>query len=101
MDEPCYPREREGEGTTGKGESQGREAKDEVDLFKSRTGSAEGSFWYWCVWAAFVCSLHLTRLPPDLTVPGAYDKAGQCDEGNKYKYSHDLNLGRMVEKADL
>ncbi len=31
----------------------------------------------------------------------AYYKAGHCDKGNKCKFSHDLNVGRKVEKKDL
>lgn len=51
---------------------------------------------------AFVCSLYLTRSPPDpKTVLCAYYKAGHCDKGNKCKFSHDINIGRKVEKKDL
>ncbi|CAG7855298.1 Zinc finger CCCH domain-containing protein 15 homolog [Serendipita indica DSM 11827] len=35
------------------------------------------------------------------TVLCAYFKAGTCDKGNKCKFSHDLNVGRKVEKKDL
>ncbi|KAI0091071.1 hypothetical protein BDY19DRAFT_991652 [Irpex rosettiformis] len=28
-------------------------------------------------------------------------KAGQCDKGNKCKFSHDMNVGRKVEKRNL
>ena len=35
------------------------------------------------------------------TVLCAYYKAGHCDKGNKCKFSHDLNVGRKVEKKDL
>lgn len=30
-----------------------------------------------------------------------YYKAGHCDKGNKCKFSHDMNVGRKVEKKDL
>lgn len=30
-----------------------------------------------------------------------YFKQGQCDRGAKCKFSHDLNVGRKVEKKDL
>lgn len=35
------------------------------------------------------------------TVLCAFFKAGQCDKGNKCKFSHDLNVGRKVEKKNL
>ncbi|GAW09702.1 translation machinery-associated protein 46 [Lentinula edodes] len=35
------------------------------------------------------------------TVLCAFHKAGQCDKGNKCRYSHDLNIGRKVEKKNL
>ncbi|KAG6868669.1 hypothetical protein C0993_012172 [Termitomyces sp. T159_Od127] len=35
------------------------------------------------------------------TVLCAYFKAGQCEKGNKCKFSHDLNVGRKVEKKNL
>lgn len=51
---------------------------------------------------AFVWRLELTRLPSDpKMVLCAYYKAGHCDKGNKCKFSHDLNVGRKVEKKDL
>ncbi|KAJ3775632.1 hypothetical protein FB446DRAFT_637484 [Lentinula raphanica] len=31
----------------------------------------------------------------------AFFKAGQCDKGSKCKFSHDLNIGRKVEKKNL
>ncbi|PFH47074.1 hypothetical protein AMATHDRAFT_153023 [Amanita thiersii Skay4041] len=31
----------------------------------------------------------------------AYFKAGNCEKGNKCKFSHDLNVGRKVEKRNL
>ncbi|KAG8820267.1 Translation machinery-associated protein 46 [Serendipita sp. 400] len=35
------------------------------------------------------------------TVLCAFYKAGTCDKGNKCKFSHDINVGRKVEKKDL
>ncbi|KAG6894027.1 hypothetical protein C0992_007755 [Termitomyces sp. T32_za158] len=35
------------------------------------------------------------------TVLCAYFKAGQCEKGNKCKFSHDLDVGRKVEKKNL
>lgn len=35
------------------------------------------------------------------TVLCVYFKAGQCEKGNKCKFSHDLNVGRKVEKKNL
>ena len=35
------------------------------------------------------------------TVLCAFYKAGHCDKGNKCKFSHDLNVGRKVEKRNL
>lgn len=35
------------------------------------------------------------------TVLCAFFKAGTCDKGNKCKFSHDLNVGRKVEKRNL
>ncbi|KIY51769.1 hypothetical protein FISHEDRAFT_36415 [Fistulina hepatica ATCC 64428] len=35
------------------------------------------------------------------TVLCAYYKAGQCDKGNKCKFSHDLNVARKVDKKNL
>lgn len=35
------------------------------------------------------------------TVLCAFFKAGQCEKGNKCKFSHDLNVGRKVEKKNL
>ncbi|KAG8818641.1 hypothetical protein FRC17_010760 [Serendipita sp. 399] len=35
------------------------------------------------------------------TVLCAFYKAGTCEKGNKCKFSHDLNVGRKVEKKDL
>jgi hypothetical protein len=31
----------------------------------------------------------------------AFYKAGSCDKGNKCKFSHDVNVGRKVEKKNL
>ena len=31
----------------------------------------------------------------------AFFKAGQCDKGSKCKFSHDLDVGRKVEKKNL
>lgn len=35
------------------------------------------------------------------TVLCAFFKAGSCEKGNKCKFSHDLNVGRKVEKRTL
>ncbi|KAI0775121.1 hypothetical protein BD413DRAFT_689648 [Trametes elegans] len=35
------------------------------------------------------------------TVLCAFYKAGTCDKGNKCKFSHDINVGRKVEKKNL
>jgi hypothetical protein len=35
------------------------------------------------------------------TVLCAFFKAGHCDKGNKCKFSHDVNVGRKVEKRNL
>ncbi|CDO69726.1 hypothetical protein BN946_scf184687.g11 [Trametes cinnabarina] len=35
------------------------------------------------------------------TVLCAFYKAGTCEKGNKCKFSHDLNIGRKVEKKNL
>lgn len=35
------------------------------------------------------------------TVLCAFYKAGSCDKGNKCKFSHDLDVGRKVEKKNL
>ena len=35
------------------------------------------------------------------TVLCAFFKAGTCEKGNKCKFSHDLNVGRKVEKKNL
>jgi hypothetical protein len=35
------------------------------------------------------------------TVLCAFFKAGTCDKGTKCKFSHDLNVGRKVEKKNL
>ncbi|KAH7911670.1 hypothetical protein BJ138DRAFT_1236472 [Hygrophoropsis aurantiaca] len=35
------------------------------------------------------------------TVLCAFHKAGTCEKGNKCKFSHDLNVGRKVEKKNL
>lgn len=35
------------------------------------------------------------------TVLCAFYKAGTCEKGNKCKFSHDMNIGRKVEKKNL
>lgn len=35
------------------------------------------------------------------TVLCAFYKAGNCDKGNKCKFSHDMDVGRKVEKKNL
>lgn len=35
------------------------------------------------------------------TILCAFYKAGNCDKGNKCKFSHDLDVGRKVEKKNL
>lgn len=35
------------------------------------------------------------------TVLCAFYKAGSCEKGNKCKFSHDLDVGRKVEKKNL
>ncbi|KAH8831488.1 hypothetical protein DL96DRAFT_1493996 [Flagelloscypha sp. PMI_526] len=35
------------------------------------------------------------------TVLCAFHKAGKCEKGNKCKFSHDMNIGRKVEKRNL
>jgi hypothetical protein len=35
------------------------------------------------------------------TVLCAYYKSGHCEKGNKCKFSHDLDVGRKVEKRNL
>ena len=35
------------------------------------------------------------------TVLCAFFKAGQCEKGNKCKFSHDMNVGRKVEKRNI
>ena len=35
------------------------------------------------------------------TILCAFYKAGSCDKGNKCKFSHDLDIGRKVEKKNL
>lgn len=35
------------------------------------------------------------------TVLCAFFKAGSCEKGTKCKFSHDLNVGRKVEKRNL
>jgi hypothetical protein len=35
------------------------------------------------------------------TVLCAFFKAGQCEKGSKCKFSHDMNVGRKVEKKNL
>lgn len=35
------------------------------------------------------------------TVLCAFFKAGNCEKGSKCKFSHDLNVGRKVEKKNL
>ena len=35
------------------------------------------------------------------TVLCAYFKVGTCEKGSKCKFSHDLNVGRKVEKKNL
>lgn len=35
------------------------------------------------------------------TVLCAFYKAGNCDKGSKCKFSHDVNVGRKVEKRNL
>lgn len=35
------------------------------------------------------------------TILCAYFKAGTCEKGNKCKFSHDVNVGRKVEKKNL
>lgn len=35
------------------------------------------------------------------TILCAFFKAGQCEKGAKCKFSHDLNVGRKVEKKNL
>jgi hypothetical protein len=35
------------------------------------------------------------------TVLCAFYKAGHCEKGNKCKFSHDMNVGRKVEKKNL
>lgn len=35
------------------------------------------------------------------TVLCAFFKAGMCEKGNKCKFSHDLDVGRKVEKKNL
>ena len=35
------------------------------------------------------------------TVLCAFYKAGHCDKGNKCKFSHDMNVGRKMEKKNL
>ena len=35
------------------------------------------------------------------TILCAFYKAGNCEKGNKCKFSHDMNVGRKVEKKNL
>ena len=35
------------------------------------------------------------------TILCAFYKAGSCDKGNKCKFSHDVNVGRKVDKKNL
>ena len=35
------------------------------------------------------------------TILCAFYKAGNCEKGNKCKFSHDLDVGRKVEKKNL
>lgn len=35
------------------------------------------------------------------TILCAFFKAGTCEKGNKCKFSHDVNVGRKVEKKNL
>ena len=35
------------------------------------------------------------------TILCAYYKAGNCDKGTKCKFSHDLNVGRKVDKKNI
>lgn len=35
------------------------------------------------------------------TILCAFFKAGTCEKGNKCKFSHDINVGRKVEKKNL
>ena len=77
--------------------------KEEAELFKPVQVAQKVPFGVGayelclCVW-----SVQLTRLRSDpKMVLCAYYKAGHCDKGNKCKFSHDINVGRKVEKKDL
>ena len=52
-------------------------------------------------WAWRTMSCILTRRIDPKTVLCAFYKAGNCEKGAKCKFSHDINVGRKVEKKDV
>ncbi|TFK18184.1 hypothetical protein FA15DRAFT_675493 [Coprinopsis marcescibilis] len=54
--------------------------------------------------AALLKPVQMQKVPPGVdpkTLLCAFFKAGTCEKGTKCKFSHDLNIGRKVEKRDL
>ncbi|TDL25757.1 hypothetical protein BD410DRAFT_784790 [Rickenella mellea] len=54
--------------------------------------------------AALFKPVQTQKVPPGVdpkTVLCAFFKAGHCDKGSKCKFSHDINVGRKVEKKNL
>lgn len=54
--------------------------------------------------AALLKPVQVQKVPPGVdpkTILCAFFKAGTCDKGTKCKFSHDLNVGRKVDKKNL
>lgn len=54
--------------------------------------------------AALLKPVQVQKVPPGVdpkTVLCAFFKVGQCEKGSKCKFSHDLDIGRKVDKKNL
>ncbi|KAH7106235.1 hypothetical protein BKA62DRAFT_611891 [Auriculariales sp. MPI-PUGE-AT-0066] len=68
--------------------------KEEAELFKARSRAAFRQ----------IFPVQVQKVPFGVdpkTVLCVFHKAGHCDKGNKCKFSHDMDIGRKVEKRDL
>lgn len=74
---------------------------EEAELFKPVQAAQKVPFGVGVFYFQLLAELSLTRLLDPKTILCVYYKAGHCDKGNKCKFSHDLNVGRKVEKKDL
>lgn len=54
--------------------------------------------------AALLKPVQIQKVPPGVdpkTILCAFFKAGSCEKGAKCKFSHDLDIGRKVDKKNL